>query len=95
MNLRGLVLGLAGVCFLGGLWALVSGAFPPAFVCVFWGAIILLGTVFERLRYKTITPQAPGPGWERTSERFIDDETGKPVTVYVEPLSGERRYVQE
>ena len=95
MSLRGLVLGLAGVCFLGGLWALVSGAFPPAFVGVFWGAIILRGTVCERLRYKTIAPQAPGPGWERTTERFIDDETGKPVTVYVEPLSGERRYVQE
>jgi len=95
VNLRGAVLAIAGLCFGAGLWALVSGAFPPAFVFVFWGGIILLGTLYERVRYKQIQAGSPGPGWERTTERFIDDETGKPVTVYVEPVSGERRYVQE
>jgi uncharacterized membrane protein HdeD (DUF308 family) len=95
VSLRGAVLVIAGACLAAGLWALIAGAFPATFVLVFWGAIILLSTIFERLRYKKIMAQAPGPGWERTTERFIDDETGKPVTVYLEPLSGERRYVQE
>ena len=31
----------------------------------------------------------------RTDERFIDETTGKPVTVYVDPVTGERSYVQE
>jgi hypothetical protein len=42
-----------------------------------------------------IAPGAPGPGWEATGERFIDDETGRAVTVYIERASGERRYVNE
>ena len=29
---------------------------------------------------------------ERTAERFIDDETGKPMEVWVDPLTGARRY---
>jgi len=51
--------------------------------------------VFERVVYKRIDPARPGAGWQRTSERFIDDTTGKPVTVYIEPATGERQYVQE
>jgi hypothetical protein len=37
----------------------------------------------------------PGTGWVRTTERFIDDTTGKPITVYVEPATGERQYIEE
>ena len=36
-----------------------------------------------------------GTGWVRTTERFVDDKTGKTVTVYVKPLTGERAYVAE
>ena len=64
------------MCFIGGLIALVTGLCPPAFVFVFWGAILLLGTVYERVRYKPIETATPGAGWTRTDERFIDDETG-------------------
>jgi hypothetical protein len=81
MRLRGAVLVIAGLSFGGGLWALISGVFPAAFVFIFWGGIIILGTVYERVRYKQILARAPGAGWERTGERFIDDETGLPVTV--------------
>jgi hypothetical protein len=31
--------------------------------------------------------------WVETTERFIDDETGEPVTVYVQSATGERKYV--
>jgi hypothetical protein len=36
---------------------------------------------------------APGPGWTRTQERFIDDETGEPVTVWID-ATGDRKYVR-
>jgi uncharacterized membrane protein HdeD (DUF308 family) len=92
--LRSLVIALGALSFLGGLVALVTGLCPPAFVAIFWGAILLLGTIFERFRYKPIESVTPGAGWTKTSERFIDDETGKPVTVWLDPASGERKYVK-
>ncbi|MEI9994255.1 MAG: hypothetical protein WDM91_06660 [Rhizomicrobium sp.] len=93
--LRFLVIGLGLLSLVCGLAALATGAFPPAIVFGFWGAMIVLTTVFERVIYKHMLPARPGPGWERTPERFVDDRTGEPVTVYIEPRSGERAYVQE
>jgi hypothetical protein len=95
VTLRGAVLTLAGIGIGVGLGALIAGAIPLAFICLFWSSLLLAGTLFERTRYKSVTPQAPDSRWERTAERFIDDKTGQPVTVYVNPASGERRYVQE
>jgi hypothetical protein len=87
-----LVGGIAVAC---GLAAMLTGAFSPAFVFVFWGGCLVLAVLYERFRYKPIETGAPGPGWNRTAERFVDDETGKTVTVYLEPATGERRYVEE
>ena len=92
--LRNVVIGIGALCLLGGLIALATGLCPPAWVFVFWGAIILLGTIYERVRYKPIETAAPGTGWLATSERFIDDETGEPVTVWIDPASGKRKYVK-
>jgi hypothetical protein len=33
--------------------------------------------------------------WRATDERFIDPETGRLVTVWFDPASGERRYVDD
>ena len=57
--------------------------------------MILIGTVFDRVIYKKTQALPPGAGWVRTPERFVDDATGKPITVYVQPASGERQYVEE
>ena len=92
--MRSAVIGIGALCFVGGLIALATGLCPPALVFMFWGAIIVLGTVYERVRYKPIESAAPGAGWTRTDERFIDDETGQPVTVWLDPASGERKYVK-
>ena len=92
--LRSIVIALGVVSFAGGLVALATGFCPPAYVAIFWGTLLLLGTVFERVRYKRIEMAAPGAGWTRTDERFIDDETGQPVTVWLDPASGERKYVR-
>jgi hypothetical protein len=93
--LRNLVLMLGSLCFLGGLAALFAGIFPPAFIFVFWGALLIVGTVYERVRYKPTDGRLPGAGWVRTDERFYDDESGKLITVYIQPETGERQYVEQ
>ena len=78
-----------------GAAALASGIVPGSFVVVFWGGALIAAIIFERVRYKRLEAQSPGPGWQRTTERFVDEETGAMVTVYVQPETGERAYVKE
>ncbi|MEP9358441.1 hypothetical protein [Sphingomonas sp. KR3-1] len=58
-------------------------------------ALVLLGTVFERFYYRGAVAAPDAPGWQPTAERFLDEETGRPVTVWYNPKTGERRYVDE
>ncbi|HVZ69366.1 MAG TPA: hypothetical protein VG891_07865 [Rhizomicrobium sp.] len=93
--LRAVVIAIGVIGFLAGLVALAMHAFPPAAIFAFWGALVVIGTIYERYRYKPLEEGRPGSGWVATSERFIDDETGKSVTVYLDPTTGERKYVTE
>jgi hypothetical protein len=86
-----LLIGVAAV--VGGLLALFAGC-PPGWVFAFWGALIVVSIVYERFRYKPIEYLSPGQGWTRTPERFIDDETGEAVTVWIN-ATGERKYVRD
>jgi hypothetical protein len=90
-----LTIGIGIAAFVCGIVALALTNFPPGFMFLFWSAIIVAGTVFERYRYKRIAAAAPNGNWVRTAERFFDDETGKPVTVWVDPKTGERKYVAD
>jgi len=93
--LRTVLIALGAVALLCGMAALATGASSPAVVFGVWGAVLLAAVLVERFRYKPIEAGRPGPGWQRTTERFVDDETGQNVTVYVEPGTGERAYVRE
>jgi hypothetical protein len=93
--LRNLVLLLSFVALALGALFMLWHVDPPGFTLLIWGAILLGAVVYERFRYKPLEPNRPGPGWERTSERFVDAESGKTVTVYLEPKTGERQYVEE
>jgi uncharacterized membrane protein HdeD (DUF308 family) len=93
--LRNILIAFGVIALLCGLVALATGAFPPAAIFAVWGTLLVVGTLFERVIYKRIIDSRPGPAWQRTAERFIDETTGKPVTVYIEPKTGERQYVQE
>lgn len=95
--LRALVLILGLAALVGGIATMLAGVLPPALVCGAWGVLIVVGTLHERFRYKQPEAASPGPGtgWDRTAERFVDDETGRRVTVYVERRTGERKYVSE
>ena len=91
--LRSAIIVAGALCLAGGAIAVLSGAMP-GFVFIIWGAALMLGTLYEHVRYKMLLSEKPS-GLVRTSERFIDDGTGRTVTVYIDPSSGERSYVEE
>ncbi len=57
------------------------------------GLLLMAAILFERWRYKHVAGSRPGPEWVATDERFVDPESGKLITVYYQPSTGERRYV--
>jgi hypothetical protein len=57
--------------------------------------ILLFGLLCERYLYKPIRPDPPGPGWDRTAEKFADPRSGQIVVVYYNARTGERRYVAD
>ena len=59
------------------------------------GAALMLALLFERSAYKPTARRPPGPGWEETGERFAAPVTGRTVSVWFNPRTGERRYVEE
>jgi hypothetical protein len=75
----GLFLCATGCAHLGGIQALVGGT------------VILIGTLFERWRYRNGNAAANG-NWQPTGERFVDPGSGQSVEVLYDPESGERRY---
>jgi hypothetical protein len=90
---RGVLLLIAGLLLAGGGALAMLGAVPAAVGLAAWGLILIVGLVIERWRYKPLAERSPGPDWTATDERFVDPETGKLVTVYYHPATGERRYV--
>jgi hypothetical protein len=88
-----IILGLALLALGGGLAMHLRTPFP-ALVPIGAGALVLLGTLFERHRYRRLGDAPPGPGWTDTGERFRDPETDATVAVFFHAPSGERRYVR-
>jgi hypothetical protein len=71
---------------------LIAGGVHAGWQAFAIGVIVLIGTLFERWRYRRIEEPSNDP-WQRTDERFIDPSTGDPVEVMFDPRTGERRYV--
>jgi len=73
------------------------------------GAILVAGVFLERTRYRSLhaeqtgDPHGPGGGemthpggrFQPTEERFVDPTTGIPMRVWVDPATGDRRYLAE
>ena len=92
--LRAAVLALgAALLGLAIFLATAGGRIGPALWLTAVGAMMIIGILFERGRYKPATPSKPGHGWVATDERFVDPQSGETVTVYYQPSTGERRYV--
>jgi len=92
--LRAVVIVLAGLFLGGAVLTLALGGGAPAATMAVFGVLLLLGSVFERLHYKRIVEDLPGPGWEATGERFRDPASGVTVDVWFNPATGERRYAR-
>jgi len=90
--LRNVVLGLGLLVFCSGLLLIAvqpANAFPP----LVFGSLLLLGTVFERWRYKQVKTAGAAHG-AATGERFVDPETGALMEVWYDAATGERSYVK-
>ena len=92
--LRTILIGLVS-CF---LVAAVAMSFYVGAALI--GPIILLsmclfGLIFERYRYRQLNSNRPDPRYQPNGERFIDPESGAPVTVYTDAATGDRRYVKD
>jgi hypothetical protein len=89
---------LGGSAAAGGLWVTILGV------------VVLVAVLLERQRYRsdeadrTFEPIGPGGGEPRgqleprfrpTDERFVDPTTGHRMRVYVDPRTGERRYLAD
>jgi hypothetical protein len=85
--LGGIMLAAAGLCALAG--CRLAATIPLAV----WGTIFAGGVLIERWRYRPLAEGQPGRRWQVTQERFVDPETGRLVTVFLKPETGERRYV--
>jgi len=92
--LRTALLVFAGALVLTGGVLLLDDAPRPGAYALGVGLLIVIGTVFERWRYRAHDVR-PGAGWEPTGERFEDPQSGKTLRVFYDPRSGERRYVSD
>jgi hypothetical protein len=92
MMLRTIVLALGGVAAATGALLAAAGNRAAGIYLLCVGAAIILGTLFERWRYRN--PPRAGASWERTGERFEDPATGENMEVEYDRASGERRYVR-
>ena len=80
---------LAFAAALAGLWVGGKVALPATIM----SGVVLVSAIFENWRYRRVSATAPGAGWQETTERFIDPDSGSTVTVFFNPATGERRYV--
>ena len=90
--LRTIVIAVAATLTCVGFGLLAFGVTTPGWQALITGTIVLIGTLFERWRYRRIEEPSNGQ-WRRTDEKFIDPSTGDPVEVMFDPRTGERRYV--
>ena len=87
-----LVLGTAMVA--GG--AALMFADPGGIALVLMGGLVLASVLLERRsRRGSARPGGAGAGsqWQQTGEREIDSETGAPMAVWFDPVTGARRYL--
>jgi len=90
--LRAVVIAIAAALVSTGAALLACGIRVPGWQSLTIGLVVLVGTVFERWRYRRVEPPAQGP-WQRTGEQFLDPTSDRPVEVMFDPRTGERRYV--
>ena len=93
--LRAALLVVGSACLAGAVVLAKIGCIGVAWHLGVFGVVLAVAGLVERWRYKRLALRRPGTDWIVTGERFLDPESGRLVTVYYYPPSGERRYVAE
>jgi hypothetical protein len=107
VGLLGVLLLAAGVALAVGFAG--SGGVFAGFWLIVGGGALLIGVLIERTRYRSQAAErdqlSPGPGggetgppdprFQRTDEVFVDPTTHLQMRVYLDPTTGERRYLAE
>jgi hypothetical protein len=90
--LRAVVIAVGAILTCAGIVLIACGAHVPGWQALAVGVIVLIGTLFERWRYRRIE-KPPNGNWQRTEEQFIDPSSGEQIEVMFDPRTGERLYV--
>ena len=94
--LRAALLVIGGVMLAAAAFGALTGWRLGAIIpLALWGAILAGGVLVERWRYPLLADDRPGRDWQATPERFVDPESGRLVTVFFNPATGDRRYVAD
>lgn len=89
---RTVIFGLSGLSLFAGALMLFEGN-GGGIGLLFLGVLLVIGIAFEaRYGRPGQQPSAASIDWQPTGEKFIDDETGEPIEVWIDKLTGERRY---
>jgi hypothetical protein len=93
MILRNFVIIGAGLFALLALTVFVRA--PEAWPMLVMAVLLIIGTVFERVNYRGSEAHRGQGQWQITEERFLDEASGRLVTVWFNATTGERRYVEQ
>ncbi|WP_375396972.1 hypothetical protein [uncultured Sphingomonas sp.] len=77
---------------LAGAALLATVADPASWPMLAMALVLLTGIVFERLHYVGNATDAAAQDWRATGEKFLDEASGRLVTVWFNPTTGERDY---
>jgi hypothetical protein len=86
-----------------------GGSLASALFLFVPGVLMIAAVILERMRYRSLhaertgdnygpgggEPGAPEPRFRPTEERFVDPSTHVAMRVWLDPATGERRYVPE
>ena len=68
---------------------------PAAWPSLAISLLIAWGCLWERRYHAAQQGRPPESRFHQTGERFVDPETGRLVAAWVDPATGERRYVDD
>ena len=92
-NARTFALGLGLAMLLGGIVIMIASESAAGLPLLLLGLLVIVSVALDK-RYRQ--PGDPAPvvagDWQPTGERFIDDQTGQPLEVWMDSLTGARRY---
>lgn len=91
-NARMLVLAIGALLLFGGtvLTVVTGGGGIGAMII---GALVIASVGLEsRYGRPGAPPRVEHSDWQPTKEKFVDHETGQLLEVWIDPLTGERRY---